>query len=110
MKRLGIKLLGGLCLIFSMLVAFSVSYAEETSKNNSIVGIKFDDISSIGNEDMDKAPLIEGGSNKPPIRMLPQTGELLSSLIVILSGISFLIFTMGVYSIKQLYQQASWEV
>jgi LPXTG-motif cell wall-anchored protein len=42
--------------------------------------------------------------------MLPQTGEMLASLIVILIGFSLFIFSIGILAIRELYQKTSWEV
>ncbi|MEG0286209.1 MAG: hypothetical protein RR494_09100 [Vagococcus sp.] len=92
-----------------LLLSFTVNQAEEGNKKESPVGIQFEKERKKDSGE-GKPPLINGGSNKPPVRLLPETGELLTSLIFILLGISIVIFSLGVLTIKQLYQKTSWEV
>lgn len=95
------------CFLVFMCVFTGITeaYASE-NQNNTNIGIIFEkevDIPTI------KPPLIDGGNEKPPLRMLPKTGELLTSMIIILIGISLFIFGIGIIVIKQLYKETSWE-
>lgn len=97
------------CFLVFMCVFTGITetYASE-NQNNTNIGIIFEkekevDIPTI------KPPLIDGGNEKPPLSMLPKTGELLTSMIIILMGISLFIFGIGIIVIKQLYKEASWE-
>lgn len=45
----------------------------------------------------------------PSQNILPQTGEVITSLIVMLIGVSLLIFILGVIVLKQFYEEISWE-
>lgn len=97
-----------LVLIAFLCLALTINHAEELSEKETNVGIQFEKGQSQSKDDI-KPPLIDGGDNRRPIRMLPETGELLTSLIIILLGISCFIFSIGVFFIKQLYQRTSWE-
>lgn len=108
MKKLWVSFASCLCTI--LFLAFSVTFvqAEEVKKSETNVGVQIEQ--SDVQKEVSKPPLINGGNNTPDQRLLPKTGELLSSLIVVLLGLSLFIFGLGVMSIKQLYQTTSWEV
>ncbi len=108
MKKICVSLVGCLCLILFLTVSSTSTQAEEVKKEKTEVGIELE--VPIPKKEEPKPPLIDGGDNKPDQRLLPKTGELLSSLIVVLLGISLFIFSLGVLAIKRLYQTASWEV
>ncbi|MDR2278882.1 hypothetical protein ACQUEF_10290 [Vagococcus fluvialis] len=96
------------CLLVLLFVMMIPSKSEAV-ENETNIGITFE--KAIKKEEVEvKPPIIDDGSNKPPIRMLPQTGEMLASLIVILIGFSLFIFSIGILAIRELYQKTSWEV
>lgn len=108
MKKVYVRLVSCLVLIFLLLTPLTLSYAKGINKGETEVGIELEVVTPKKEIDK-KPPLIDGGSNKKNYQFLPQTGELLSSLIVILLGISLFIFSLGVMSIKQLYQTTGLE-
>lgn len=108
MKKIFINFIGYLCVIVFLLVPYHVAKAEEVKKSQTEIGIELEMYTK--EEGNIKPPLINGGNNSGNNKLLPKTGELLSSVIAVLAGISLLIFSVGVLSIKQIYQTASWEV
>lgn len=97
-----------ICLVFFLSGASILTYAKEAKKFDTEIGIEIEKYDSP--VDPEKPTIIDGGDNNTDYRLLPKTGELLSSLIVILLGISILIFSLGVISLRQLYQLSVWEV
>lgn len=107
MKKLNICLISFSCLVFMLLTFPILSYAENEKKVETEIGIELEDVPKKNNT---KPPLIDGGNDKKNDNLfLPKTGELLSSLIIILLGISLLIFSLGVITIKQFYQRTRLE-
>lgn len=97
------------CLLVIICFFISLSQNQATTyRDDTDLGITFKKEKGTIVED-DKPPLIDGGNNKPPVRMLPQTGEMLTSLIVILLGLSLFIFSIGIFTIKHLYREPGWE-
>lgn len=108
MKKIYIWVVSCLCLGFFLIIPSSLSHAEGITELETEVGIELE--KSEEKEEPKKPPLIDDGKDKKIYDVLPKTGELISTLIIILLGISLLIFSLGVLSMKQLYQIPSWEV
>lgn len=108
MKKICVSFVVFLCVILFLLIPSGMTQAEEVKKSETEIGIELEIFTP--KEDKVKPPLINGGDNMSDHRLLPQTGELLTSLIIVLIGISLLIFVLGVLSIKQIYQTTYWEV
>lgn len=109
MKKVCVGFISVICLVFFFSGTSKLTYADEFKKFDTEIGIEIEKADRIV-VDSEKPKLIDGGSNHNNYQLLPKTGELLSSLIVVLIGISFLIFFVGVISIKRLYQLSVWEV
>lgn len=106
-KKIVVKI-NCLLVLFSIMVLFTVNPVVEASKDETNVGITFEQSKETQNPEV-KPPLIDGGENRPSQTMLPRTGELLTSIIVLLIGISIFIFSLGILVIRQLYQKTIWE-
>ena len=99
--KLGLK--GWLLLLGSCLFLFAgqTFQAAEQSELKSDVSIYFEK----GPDNSDE--VITEPKPEPtdkPRKPLPKTGEMLASLLVLLSGVSLVIFTIGLYAVKQVYQ------
>ncbi len=97
-----------LMVLFSIMLLFTMNKIVEATEDETNVGITFEHSSEITKPEV-KPPLIDGGNNRPSQNMLPRTGELLTSLIVLLIGASIFVFSLGILVIRQLYQKPSWE-
>lgn len=56
-----------------------------------------------------KPPVIDPGGDTGPVKILPSTGEIITSIIVMLIGLSVCIFVLGVTVLRQIHQKLSWE-
>jgi hypothetical protein len=96
-------------LVFGSCVFVQATDDEVVKEADTRVGVEFEKSDKLPDE-ITKPPKIDGGDNQTGYQILPRTGELLTSLVIILTGLSILIFSVGVLSIRQLYQTTSWEV
>lgn len=99
--RVWLVLLG--CLVVLTIVNFS-NVAEATNSNQTDIGVQFKDEAEV------IPPVnLPGNIYEPPVKpsirpsLLPKTGELISSFIVVLLGISVLIITLGISYLRRIY-------
>lgn len=111
MNKKKMATLGMIAILFCLFNLFSVvASANKVIDKRTDIGVEFEK-----NNDgkvkppIIKPPLIDGGGNTDNNKLLPQTGEMIASLIVMLIGLSIIVFITGVLILKHLYQELSWE-
>lgn len=109
-----IWLLWGLALYMSLGGGIVEAATSAVNGSTTIVGVEFEQTtdSSGTKPPKPKPPVIDGGGHKVNPQILPKTGEVITSLIIMLLGVSIAVFVLGIVILKQVYQEQqemSWE-
>ena len=113
-KRRLFRLIG--LLVVLLAIGTSKSVMASVAEKGTTVGVEFEaTVDSSGNpkpKPKPKPPVIDGGGQQIDSKLLPKTGEVITSLIVMLIGISIAVFVLGMMILKKTYQEhdkLSWE-
>lgn len=94
--------------IFVLPKYFSLVEATQTSKEETVVEIHLTETT----ESMDKTDdqdTIYTPNEPSPVRVLPNTGELITSFIYMIVGLSFLLFIFGLLVIRMIQEDIRWD-
>lgn len=96
-------------IVFSTILPIHIVSASQfdTDKNTTDFGIEFEKKTDIITDEPSKSPTIDNGGDLGT-QLLPKTGEMITSMIIILIGISIVVFLMGLVILKNIYVEVNW--